>query len=223
MTALAGKSDGVLGTPAGSVPRRTNPRRRSPAMASLGVALVAIGALAAWQYVSVAGTGTRSYLAVDRPVAIGAQITADDVQIVDITPVPGLTPVPASDLSEVIGKYAKVDLVAGTLLASAELANSNVPPPDQALLGLLLTPAQRPGRPLRPGDHVRLVALPDPASTDQSGTGLPPPLPATVHDVFAPDADGAVVVDVLVAVADARSVASFGNAGRISVLLVSED
>lgn len=220
MTLLASKTDVGQSAAGVAIPRRSNPRRRSPAMVSLGVVLVVIGALAAWQYVSAAGGDTKAYLAVYRPVPLGAQLTADDLQVVNIPPVQGLTPMSASDLSDAVGQYAKVELVPGTLLTATELVATNVPPTDKALVGLLLKPAQRPGRSLRAGDHVQLVPLPDSSSEDQSGAGMPPPKLATVFEVFAPDADGSTVVDVLVASADARTIASLGNAGRIAIILV---
>ena len=81
-----------------AMPRRPNPRRRSPALASLGVVLVVVGALAGWRYVAAASSDSRPYIAVYQPVSAGEQITAADLQVVTITSARGLTPIPASQM-----------------------------------------------------------------------------------------------------------------------------
>jgi hypothetical protein len=203
-------------------PRRANPRRRSPVMVSLGVLLVVLGALGAWRYVGLASSGTHPYVAVYRPVPLGAQITADDVQIVSITKAAGLNPIPGDELNQVIGKYARVELVAGTLLTPQDLTNQAPPGPGQALIGLNLKVGQRPVRELHAGDHVVLVALPD---TTGLTTGTAPPAPpaqiaAIVVDVAKVRDDGSQVVDVTVGTGDFATVAALANSGRIAVALV---
>ena len=55
-----------LATAAAMAPTAGTLRRRSPAMVSLGIILVVVCALAAWEYVSSSGPATRQYLAVYR-------------------------------------------------------------------------------------------------------------------------------------------------------------
>lgn len=204
-------------------PRRTNPRRRSPAMVSLGVVLVVLGALGAWKYVGLASSGTHPYVAVYRPVPLGAQITADDVQIVSITRAAGLNPIPGDEMSQVIGKYARVELVAGTLLTPQDLTDQAPPGAGQALVGLNLKIGQRPVRELHAGDHVVLIELPDPSALAGSATAPPAPaqIAATIVDVADPQDDGSQVVDVTVGTSDFANVAALANAGRIAVALVA--
>jgi hypothetical protein len=203
------------------MPRRANPRRRSPALASLGVVLVVVGALAGWRYVAAASSDSRPYIAVYQQVSAGEQIKAGDLQVVTITSVRGLTPVPASEMQSIVGQFAKVSLVPGTLLTAADVTPTNAVGPNQALVGLKLAATQRPGRGLRAGDHVLLVAVPQANGTDQAtGTSLPP-LPATIVDISAPDNQNTAVVDVLVPVAQATAVAALANLGQVSVVLVA--
>jgi hypothetical protein len=190
-------------------------------MVSLGVVLVIIGALAGWRYVASASTGTRAYIAVYQAVPMGGRITADDLQSVSISSARGLTPIPVSEAHRVIGEYAKVPLVPGTLLTDGELTTSNAIGPNQAMVGLQLGPGQRPGRQLKAGDQVLLVLVP-PTNGD---TGTDPAtmanLAATVVEASAPDTNNSAVVDVVIPVNDASAIAAYAKLGRISAVLVS--
>jgi hypothetical protein len=216
---------GPGGLPAGApMPRRSYPRRRSPALVSLGVVLVVIGALAGWQFVQSATSADRQVIAVYQDVPQGEQITADDLQVVGIVPVHGLLPIAASRMSSVVGQYAKVTLVPGTLLTDADLSTSNVVGPDDAVIGLELTANQRPQRTLRPGDHVMLVPIPAAnggGAADQADVPVMSILPATVVDVGHPDNQNTAVVDVLVPKGDATAVAGLANLSRVAVILVA--
>lgn len=87
-------------------PRVVRQRRVRPGLLGLAVLLVALGGLgSAFAVTSVRATG--SYLAVARPVQVGAILTADDVTRVEVAGGQGLAPVAASRLGEVIGKRAR--------------------------------------------------------------------------------------------------------------------
>ena len=211
------------------VPERVGPsRRRSPAMVSLGVVLVIVGALVGWRYVASSASNERSYLAVLQPVPMGSRITADDLQTVTITTARGLTPVPATEMSRVVGEYAAVPLVPGTLLTDQQLVASNAVAANQALLGIDLSPMQRPNRPLAAGEKVLLIAVPPPSgstasdssSTSQSQPTLPT-MTATVVGVGDPDNDSNIVVDVVVPKDSANVVAWYADQNRVAVVLVS--
>jgi SAF domain len=196
-------------------------------MVSLGVVLVVVGALAGWRYVASSSSGAHAYLAVYQPVSIGEKITSDDLQSVTITSARGLTPIPAAQASRVIGEYAKVDLVPGTLLTDGDLASSNAVGANQALIGLQLSSQQRPARALKPGDRVLLISVPPAAGVDASidptsVAATMPVLPATVIEASAADDSGDAVIDVVIPVQDASVVASFANQGRVAAVLVSE-
>jgi hypothetical protein len=193
-------------------------------MASFGVLLVVIGALAGWRYVASNSTATDAYIAVYQGVPVGGQITAEDLQAVNISTARGLSPIPASDADKVIGQYAKVELVPGTLLTDADLMATNAVGPGQALIGLQLTAAERPDRALKPGDQVLLIEVPPTnglGAQDTTGTTTMTmaTMPATVVEVGEPDNTGNAVVDVVIPVADAPVVAWFANQSRVAVVL----
>ncbi len=192
-------------------------------MVSLGVVLVVLGALAGWRFVGVAASGTRAYLAVFNSVPMGAQLTANDLQVVHITPVDGLLTVPAADLDQVVGTYAKVALFPGTLLTLDQVTHTSSPGTNDALVGLQLQPDQRPGRALQAGDHVMLVQLPDPSSGSEvvNPPGGLPTWSATVVETEDEDSDGSQVIDVMVARPDLAVVAALADASRIAAVLVA--
>jgi hypothetical protein len=206
--------------PAVPAPRAGFPRRRSPALVSLGVVLVVLGALGAWKYVGSAAGATHPYLAVYREVQQGAKIGPDDLQIVKITPVAGLTPVDAADVDRVVGLYAKVDLKPGTLLTIDEVTSTASPAAGQAVVGLDLKRSQRPNRTLRTGDHLTLIQLADPGAAGRPAgqLGTWQATVAGASDVFS---DGSQVVDVFVTEADEAAIASLASAGDLAVALVS--
>jgi hypothetical protein len=210
----------VSGVP---MPKRTYPRRRNPALASLGVLLVVIGALAGWQFVRVATAGDDAVIAVYQQVPQGGKLTAADLQVVRIAPVKGLTPVPASMMSAIVGQYATVTLMPGTLLTTAEVTRTTAIGADQAVVGLELTAPQRPQRALRPGDHVLLIQVPAASGGTTTDASVPdlPVTPATVQDVGEPDNQDTAVVDVLVPQSVAGTLAALANLQRVSVVLVS--
>jgi hypothetical protein len=212
------------GIPPTPLPRVGPARRRSPVLVSLGVVLVVVGALGAWRYVASASTSTHSYLAVYQPVEVGGQITADDLQTVTISTSRGLTPIPATQESRVIGEYAAVALVPGTLLTDQQLSSTNAIGPNQALVGLQLSPAQRPGRTLTPGDHLLLIQVPSSSTSSQSDTsttGTLPTMLAKVVGVGDADNDNNVVVDVAVPQSSSSLLAYFADQNKIAAVLVA--
>ena len=200
------------------------PRRRRWGMLSLGVTLVAVGAVVSYLLMVTVGV-TRPYLALARDVPPGATIGPDDVVVVNVNPAPGLRPVPAVQRDQMIGKQAAAQLFQGTLLTAAEVADRGVPAPDQQVVGVELKPGQVPARTLRTGQAVILVVVPAasvvgvPEAASGAAAG-PSTIPATVAGPGVPEAGGNVRVDVAVAAADGPRVASMAVAGRI-VLVVT--
>jgi len=205
-------------------PRRGIPRRRSPAMVMLGVILVVLGALGAWQYVGIATSATRAYLAVLTEVPAGSVLTADMLQTVHITPAAGLTPVPAADESTVLGTYARVTLYPGTLLTTDQLTTTQGPTANQALLGLYLGSDQRPGSGVRAGSSVMLVGLPDSNSSANADpaslTGLPT-WSATVVSLESVLSNGSQVINVVVEKTVYAEIAALADQSRIALVLVA--
>jgi hypothetical protein len=140
---------------------RTSARHRG-ALVGVGLALVALGALA-FLYVSGRLSEAVPVIAVAVDVERGAVLTEVDLTTAAVAPDPALTPVSADRMDEVIGLRAAADLVAGSLVTEASFTVSVVPAAGEAVVGVALSPDQMPGEPLLPGDVVAIVETPGPS------------------------------------------------------------
>ncbi len=202
------------------VPRRAPQRRWRPGLVALAVALVAVGGLVAAYAVTLVGT-TKAYLAVARPVAIGATLTSADVTTARITADPGLRPIPATDINRVIGRHAAVELVPGTLLTDAQLTDTPIPEPGQSLVGLGLAEDRLPAGRIKPGSKVTLVATPNASAVQPNSapTGPPQTFAGTVVDVRRAAREGTLQVNIAVSTRDAAVVAALAASDRLVIVL----
>ena len=190
--------------------------RRRPALVGLGVALVALGGLtSAWLVRSTAATVpvVRVAAAVER----GEVVERGDVALVDVRVDPSVPVVAAADLESVVGQVAVTGLLPGTLLAPDALTDQLLPGPGASLVGVALTPAQRPAGLLVPGDAVRVVATP--AAQADVLLVVPDATAGQVVAVTAPDPAGVVTVDVLVPAQVAADLAARSATGRVALVL----
>lgn len=186
-----------------------------------------VATLGAYTYARTAGD-TVPVLAVATTVTAGHQIAAGDLKTVQVNRGSGLAPIPADQQSTVIGKYAAVELVDGTLLTAGQLTDKAVPGAGKQLIGLELTPAQLPARPLHPGDTVQLVVTSDPHNVTvdpkaaaQDALPRPVTVPATVAGVGDKATDGNTVVDVVVAEAFGPGLVDRAQQGRVAITVVA--
>ncbi|MEV4210182.1 SAF domain-containing protein [Micromonospora sp. NPDC049662] len=205
-----------------AVPRVAPQRRWRPALIWLAVALVAAGGLIAAAVLRKVGT-TAEYLAVTSTVEMGATIDRSDLSTVRITADPALKPIRASAADEVIGKFAAVALVPGTLLTRAQLTESAVPGRGEQLVGLSLPQERMPTERVKPGAHLLLVVTSDdgPVPNQQQTTAAPISIRASVVDVRAGAKEGTTLLNVAVADRDGPLVASRAAAGRVVVALTT--
>ncbi len=194
---------------------------------ALAVALMAVGALGTVALVTAVST-TGEYLALQRDMAANAELTADDLTVVRINTAPGLRPVAAKDLDRVVGLYAAIPLVEGTLLTAAQLTAQPLPGPGQQVLGITLGSDRLPATRPSPGDRVLLVATPARGSTASDESQDPPRTwPATVVQVVDAASGGflgrggteTVTLDVAVAATDGPIVATMAATDRLVVVL----
>ncbi|MFW6033593.1 MAG: SAF domain-containing protein [Actinomycetota bacterium] len=199
---------------------RTVAQRRG-ALVGVGVALVAIGALA-FLYVSGQLSTATPVIAVTADVQRGAVITADDVGVANAVPDSALAPLPAERIDDVTGLRAASDLVAGSLLTEASVTASVVPAAGEAVVGVALGPAQVPGEPLLPGDVVLVVDTP--RSGDEPPAEAPAAIEATVLKTYPPTGPSdPLVVDVVVSDDQAADLAARVATGRVGVVLMSRE
>lgn len=208
-----------------AAPTRVRRRRVGRRAVALSVVLVVLSGLAVALLVAYA-QGGQLYLAVARPVAYGAQIEADDLVVVRLNPDSALAPVRESDRASVVGKYAAVPLVPGSLVTRGHLAEEAIPGPGRQVVSVSLRAEQAPAHPLQAGAAVLLVRTPEGGSVP-SGTAAnqpalaPTSVPGTVRAVRELDYGAGVVVDVVVAESDGPMLAAAASSGRVAVVVTA--
>jgi hypothetical protein len=220
---MAGTGVGADGYGAGPVPapRLVRQRRVRRGWLAAGVLLVALSALGSAALFRAVGPA-QEYLALADDVPVGALVTTSDLIVVRLNHPPGLSLVSAADADLVVGRYAAVPLVAGTLVSRAQLTTQPVPGPGEQLVAVPLSRNQLPGGVLRAGDPVLLVAT-DGRAVGQRGQEPPRTFDARVHLVRPAEGRGGdVVVSLLVATGDGAVVANLAASGRMAVVRVPE-
>jgi len=199
-------------------PRLVRQRHVRRGWVGIGVLLIVLAALGSATLFRAIGP-SQEYLAVAQDVPVGAQVTSGDLRIVRMNASPGLSPVPKGQVEDVVGAYARVPLVAGTLLSMDQLTEQRVPGPGEQLVAIGLSRDRLPGRNLQAGNPVMLVATGGNEPAEQPAT-----FPARVHAVQ--DAGGRnadIVVSLLVAERDGAVVAALAAAGDLTVVLVAAE
>jgi len=207
---------GPVGAPV-AVPVRL---RRRTSMLMAGIALVAVGALAAALLTRVIGH-TAPVVAVAQNVAQGEVLTRADLTVASVNTDPALRPVPAARLESLVGRRAAVSLTAGSLLTDGAVTDVLQPVLGRSLVGVALTAAQLPAEPLQAGDQVRIVSTP-PAQAEPPAT-VPVSITAVVVSAVGPDSTGLTVVNVTVLSAQAADLAARVATGRVALVLDSRE
>lgn len=191
---------------AGSAPLRARHNLRWVAAGVLAICLGGLGAALLYGTLSSA----RTVVTVKRTVYRDQVITAADLGTTSAVPAAGIDTVPAGELETVIGETARFDLAEGSLLSPRSYGDPAVSQ-GTALLGLRLAAGRLPSAPMPPGTEVLLV----PVGRD----GAAPPVGASVAGRVTTPAttlpDGAAVVDVSVAAAEAERVARLAAADQL--------
>ena len=210
-------------TQRGSASRRT--ARRNVPLIALGVLLVvgcAIGFSSAW----LRAGGRQQVLVVATNVSAGQVLTSSDLRSVQLSTGTGLSPIPASEASDVVGHPVSLPLTAGSLLTDADLGPSALPPNGQAVVGLALKPGQYPPG-ITAGAQVLVVIGGSASSGSTAPSGSSPadaPIEATVVEVEAAptDSSDSVVVSVQLAEGNGAAVAAAGS-GNVALVIISSE
>lgn len=195
--------------------------RRRPLLIAASVAAVCLGALlAVMAFTSM--NSAKEVLAVRSTVHRGEVITRGDVMIVRVGVDPGLKPLPASELNNVVGKRAAMDIAAGGLVTGDEITSSVVPGAGESEVGISLAPGALPANGLENGDDVRIVLTPG-QQGQYKADSTPTDVAATVVGVSNGGSNGQKVVDVLVPNDQAPDVASMAATGKVALVLDSRE
>ena len=190
--------------------------QRRPVLAALAVVLVAAGSLLAAYLVTIS-SDARPVVAVRADIERGDVIAQSNLVEARINGDPALATVPFDQVGSLVGKRAAVDLHAGGLISPSSVTDVVLPASGQAIVGVALTPAQRPAYPLRAGDVVRIIFTPRPQ--DDLPRGTPTSVKATVVSVQDVVDANQVVVDVSVPANAAATVASIVGTSRVALVL----
>ncbi|MGD9962260.1 SAF domain-containing protein [Nocardioides sp.] len=194
--------------------------RRRPALIASAIGAVCIGALlAGWAW--TATTNTQEVLVARHSIERGAVIEADDLARVRLSADPALKPVAASQLEEVLGQRAAMDIAEGGMLTPGSFTAEVIPGEGQSVVGVALTQAQAPGLDLQYGDRVLVVVTP--TQGEELPAGTPLTNDATVVGVHVSEETGQSVVDLLVPKADAAVLATRIATGNIALILESRE
>ena len=216
------------GTLAGLRQRPATPapiRRRQVPWIVAGVLLV-VGCALVFGVASLRVAKGERVLAVTRGVPVGQVLEASDLAVVSVSPQAGLDPLPASAEAGFLGRPVAVALVAGTLLAPADLGS---PPPGSSGADVVALAVKAGAFPpsLGPGERVEVVPVSGGPGTTSGSTGpISGPLQPVKAVVVAVDAAPAgssaeAVVSLDVAPSDATEVASLAAAGEAALVLVA--
>ncbi|GAB3435039.1 hypothetical protein GCM10027569_86690 [Flindersiella endophytica] len=156
-------------------------------------------------------------LAVTRVVPYGTTLTEQDLATAKISDDPALSPILAGDINRVVGKVARTDLAAGSLLTRDQLVDELEPATGTRSVSLPLRADQYPAQGLRPRDSVLVVTTPQPDG-DPSAVE-PDQIPATVVAVGSASETGDRVVDVVVGSDSGPKLAGWAATGRIGLVL----
>lgn len=220
MTSVAAPPEGYAAPGPAEAPRLVRQRHIRRGWVGVGVLAIVLAALGSATLFRAVGP-SQEYLAVAQDVPAGAQLSSSDLRIVRINSSPGLDPVPASDVNQVVGQYAAVPMAAGTLVSAGQLTEERVPGPGEQLVAIGLAQERLPGGTLRGGDPVLLVATGGRQAAEADAEPLT--FHARVHDVQPGAGRGNDrVVSLLVAERDGARVAALAAAGDLTVVLVPE-
>jgi hypothetical protein len=188
--------------------------RKKPALIALCIALALVGGLIT--YFGLTSNGQKPVLVVKTDIQRGAIINAGDLTTINIATDAGNGAVSADKSSTVIGKTATVDLPKGSLVLSNNIGSGLGIKADTSVVGVALSSAQTPARPLQAGDRVRIIRTPTQGATIDEKTV---PVPGTVDSTKFDTVKGLTVVDVVVAQNDAANVVAWSAAGNAGLIL----
>ncbi|MGW1680094.1 SAF domain-containing protein [Saccharopolyspora sp. NPDC002376] len=156
-------------------------------------------------------------LQLTRDVPWGHRIGDTDVTTVDLPPDAREFAVVDVDRGRVVGQIAAGNLRAGQLVALSDVTTQLVPARGQRMIGIRLLPGRYPARGLAPNDPVEVVGLSSTGGAETvQGEAV---FQARVVQSSPLDAEGAVVVDLLIDSSAAEQAHAAAAGGALVTLL----
>ncbi|WP_406368401.1 SAF domain-containing protein [Streptomyces sp. NBC_00647] len=194
-------------------------------MIALSLGLIAAGGAGVAVLLLQVGHRTE-VVTVVRDVQVGQVLTEQDLGKASIALDPAVKAVHASDLDQVVGKRAAVELRPGSILAPSQVTKDSLVKAGEQLVPIGLKPEQIPATVLVPGQKVQLVHVPVQGETGTGKASDSPPqtLPGRVVKASgAAPGTGVVVVDVATSADDGPTVAAWVSAGTLRLVLAAPD
>ena len=198
-------------------------KRRMPEMAG-GLLLVVVCALGAlwWQ---ASSTERQPVLALRNSVERGDVVQLEDLQVVSIDTDQAIAVLADTESAQVIGRVARTDLAAGTLVTPEQFSSSSTLGADEAVVGLALDAGQFPSLSLATGDAVSVVLTPspsDPRAFDEQQAANVLVERATVVEVSPLGVQGGLFISLQVDEQSAGRIATAAATNRVRLIQVSE-
>ncbi len=206
-----GRTDRPSGTPAASRGFRPTARRRNRLAAGLALGAAAIGANVL-VYASL--NSSEPVVQVVRDVPAGEQITADMLRTVDADVDSTVNTIGGADMQSLIGQYAKVRLVAGSLVVYPAIQSQPLLSAGNAVVAIEVKAAELPVG-LR--ERVPVLLVIPPIAGDDSG--LPTTIDGRVVGLPVASESGLGTQSVSIEV-EASLVASVAAADEVRIVLL---
>lgn len=200
---------------------RVRPQR--PGRALFGVLLVVVSVVVALTIYTRVGD-RHEVLAVTRTVLAGEQLTAADLRVVSISSDDSLPSVPSSAMDSMVGQYARVRMVQGSLLVVDSVQSRPLVDPSKVLMSV---PVALSGVPtgLREGSRLVLIVTPkaagasaQPVLVEASVAAVPRNLGELVGGGDSNQSTVALSVEVA-----PESAAVVGSADKVAVAVLPPD
>jgi hypothetical protein len=193
-------------------------------MAALALLLIVAGALAS-ALVAYRSGDRVDVLVAARDIPIGKQLEAADFKVARVA-ADGAALISATSQQNFVGSYAATKVPADTLLNRTMFLADNPARPNTVVVGLVLSPAQRPAAALAIGDVVRAYFVPK--SSGGATTGLKPGdtlvKAARITEVTAGSGAGDTVsVSLLVADSQAAQIVPAAATGQVALARLPAD
>jgi hypothetical protein len=186
---------------------------RYPARAAIGVLLMVASVLTALAIYQRVGH-RRNVLVLTRNVLAGEQVRADDLKPVAVSTDASLRVVDAASANAMVGRFAKVRMLEGSLLIADSLQDRPLVPDGKALMTVTV-PAT--GVPVGLREGSRLVLTLAPASSAPTATASQVEAFVAANPTRAAEGSSQVAVSVEVPL---RAVGLLGTAGKVSISVV---
>ncbi|MDN5666846.1 MAG: SAF domain-containing protein [Renibacterium salmoninarum] len=195
-------------------------KRVRPMMLAAAVALIIACALGAATLLRAAGN-TESALVTNTDITRGQEFTESSFKTIEVgAGQAGLRIFTDTQIRELIGKIASVDLPAGSLITPNAVTDSILPAAGASIVTISLKPDQTPARPFISGDPIRLVdtgAATQGATNAVRGTDVP----GTIATVKTDSVSGNTIIDISVKEPQSSEVAARIARGSIAVVVDS--